>query len=361
MIDHSVTTPRKEKCMVTKIGLDLGYANITLSDVMAEIYREPSVALIYKNARPDSRRVISVGDEAVNSDGEAIGGADGILVRPFKNGILFDQQLTQEIINNAIKAVKPAENIRCVVGVPSDFLPKQEKELHSMLSEAGVESSLFVARPVAAIIGAGYSPSISVISVNVGAQSTEIAVMHKGEIVHLAKSAIGGEDFDKVVKDYILKQGDVNISLQVARAIKERLGAVWKGKPNDSIDIEGTLSLTGNRLKMSVATEDIVGVFEAPLKELIEAIVDAVKRIPADMCADIVENGIVLTGGGAELYGIEMLLSKVLGLPVTKPQGAIDCVAKGLARINGFLPANLKISNKNITHQISKYYEGSKK
>jgi rod shape-determining protein MreB len=208
-----LTTPRKEKCMVTKIGLDLGYANITLSDVMSEIYREPSVALIYKNARPDARRVISVGEQAVNSDGEAIGGADGILVRPFKNGILFDQQLTQEIINNAIKAVKPAENIRCVVGVPSDFLPKQEKELFSMLSEAGVDTSLCVARSVAAIIGAGYSPSISVISVNVGAQSTEVAVMHKGEIVHLSKSAIGGEDFDKAVKDYILKQGDVNISL----------------------------------------------------------------------------------------------------------------------------------------------------
>ena len=79
------------------------------------------------------------------------------------------------------------------------------------------------------------------------------------------------------------------------------------------------------------------------------------------MCAEIVENGIVLTGGGAELYGIDQLLSKVLGLPVTKPQDPMDCVAKGLSRINGFLPARLKVNNKNITHQISKYYEGSKK
>jgi rod shape-determining protein MreB len=347
--------------MLTKIGLDLGYANITLSDVMAQIYREPSVALIYKNARPDARRIISVGSEAVSSDGEMIGGADGILVRPFKNGILFDQQLTQEIINSAIKAVKPAERIRCIVGVPSDFLPKQEKELFAMLSEAGVDCALSVVRSVAAVIGAGYSPNISVISVNIGAQSTEVAVMHKGNIVHLAKSPIGGEDFDKAVKDYILKQGDVNVSLQVARAIKERLGAVWKGKPNDSIDIEGTLSLTGNRLKMSVATEDIVGVFESPLRDIISVIVNAVKKLPADMCAEIAENGIVLTGGGAELYGMEILLSKVLGLPVTKPQDAIDCVAKGLARINGFLPTKLKINKKNITNQISEYYEGSKK
>ncbi len=347
--------------MVTKIGLDLGYANITLSDVMAEIYREPSVALIYKNARPDSRRIISVGSDAVNSDGDTLGGADGILIRPFKNGMLFDQGLTQEIINNAVRAVKPAEKIRCVIGIPSDFLPKQEKELFAMLSEAGVDTSLAVVRSVAAVIGAGYSPSMSVISVNIGAQSTEIAVMHKGQVIHLARTEIGGEDFDAVVKQYILTQGDVNISLQVARAIKERLGAVWKGKPNESIDIEGTLSLTGNRLRMSVTTEDIVGVFEEPLQRLIRAIIDSVKRIPSDMYADISENGIVLTGGGAELYGIDMLLEKVLGIGVTKPADCIDSVSKGLARINGFLPIKLKVNNKNITDQVAKFYESTKK
>ena len=347
--------------MVTKIGLDLGYANITLSDVMAEIYREPSVALIYKNARADARRIISVGNDAVNSDGEASGGADGILVRPFKNGMLFDQQLTKEIIDNAIKAVKPAEKIRCIVGVPSDFLSKQEKELFAMLNEAGVDTALAVARPIAAIIGAGYSPLMSVISVNIGAQSTEVAVMHRGEIVYMSRTLVGGEDFDQAVRQYILEQGDVNISLQVARAIKERLGAVWKGKENESIDIEGTLSLTGNRLKMSVSTEDIVGVFEDPLKKIINAIIEAIRRIPADMYGPISENGIVLTGGGAELYGMDMLLAKVLGISVTKPTGAIDAVAKGLSRINSFLPVKMRVNSKNITDQIAKLYEGSKK
>ena len=207
--------------MLTKIGLDLGYANITLSDVMAEIYREPSVALVYKNARPDARRISSVGNDAVESTGDVADVGEGILVRPFKNGILFDKQLTQEIIDNAIKAVQPAERIRCVIGVPSDMLPKQEKEIFAMLNEAGVDVALAVARPVASIIGSGYSPTMSVISVNIGAQSTEIAVMHQGEVVYTSRTAIGGEDFDQAVRQYILDQGDVNVSLQVARAIKE--------------------------------------------------------------------------------------------------------------------------------------------
>ena len=201
---------------------------------------------------------------------------------------------------------------------------------------------------------------MSVISVDIGARSTEIAVMNKGKILLTRREEIGGEDFDRAVKDYILAQGEVNISLIVARAIKERLGAVWKGRPNDSLDIEGTLSLTGNKLKVNITTEDIVGVFEPVLKTLIMAIAESVKQIPADAVEDIFANGIVLSGGGSELYGIDILISKVLGISVTRAQNPMDCVGKGLARINAFLPARMKAENKNITNQVSKYYESSK-
>ena len=114
--------------VVTKIGLDLGYANITLSDVTAGIYREPAIALVNK----DTHRIISVGNAALNGfEGED--GSNAMLVRPFKNGLLFDQQLTNGIVENAVKAVLPAEKVRCVIGVPSDFVPKQEKVLFSMM------------------------------------------------------------------------------------------------------------------------------------------------------------------------------------------------------------------------------------
>jgi rod shape-determining protein MreB len=201
---------------------------------------------------------------------------------------------------------------------------------------------------------------MSVISVNVGAADTEIAVLHHGEAIISSREKIGGEDFDRAVQNYVLTQGDVNISLLVARAIKEKLGAVWAGRENASIDIEGTLSLTGNRLKMNVTTEDIVGVFEEPIHTLMLAIVEVVKRIPTDAVKEIFENGIILTGGGAELYGLDKLMEKVLGISIEKPQGAIDCVAKGLSRINSFLPEKPRISNKNITSVVSKYYEASK-
>lgn len=347
--------------MVAKIGLDLGYANITLSDVTCEIYREPSIALIQKEARSDRSRIIAVGNDAMSYTPDGGSSQLGILVRPFKNGILFDHQLTEEIIHKAISALGEVDSIRCIIGVPADFLPKQEKELFAMLSGAGVTTALSVSRSVAAIIGAGYSPSISVISVNIGALSTEMSVLHKGKVLISGRAPIGGEDFDKAVKQFVLEQGDVNISLSVAKAIKERLGAVWKGKPNDSIDIDGTLALTGNKLRMNISTEDIVGVFEEPLQRLITEIINVVKGIPADAVEDVFENGIVMTGGGADLFGIDKMLEKVLGISVTKPDDAIDCVAKGLSRINGFIPMRTKAQNKNVTAQLADMYEQSKK
>ena len=341
--------------MFTKVGLDLGYANITISDVSMGIYREPSIALINK----ETRRIVSVGNKAIVAS-ENISADDSVLVRPFKNGLLFDRQITEGVLENAIGAILPAERIRCVIGVPSDILSKQERELFKMMRESGVTDCYSVNRALAALVGAGYSPLMSVISVNVGASSTEVLILHRGEIIYSAREEVGGEDFDRAVKNYILEQGDVNISLSVARAIKERLGAVWQGRESESIEIEGTLSLTGNKVRMPVTTEDIVGVFEKPVHRLLLAIADGVKKIPLDVVEEIFENGIVLTGGGSLIYGLDVMTNKVLGIPVTQPDDPMDSVAKGLSRINSYIPIRIRSNNKNITGQIAKYYESRK-
>ena len=117
---------------------------------------------------------------------------------------------------------------------------------------------------------------------------------------------------------------------------------------------------TGNRVKMSISTEDVVGVFEQPLKKLLEAIANAVKKISFNRVQEVFENGIILTGGGAEIFGLDTMINKVLGVSVTKPVAPIDCVAKGLSRINTFLPVKSRASGKNITSQLVKLYESKK-
>lgn len=335
--------------MMTKIGLDLGYANITLSDITAGIYREPSIALMDKS----TSRILALGAQATEK-----ATADGVLVRPFKNGLLYSKEMTGAVIGNAISAVLPAEKIRAMIGLPSSILPKQEKELYEMMASAGVSQCYGVHRAMAALIGAGYSPSLSAISVNIGAGATEILALHKGKILQECTAAIGGEDFDRAVKDYISEQGDVTVSLSVARAIKERLGAVWQGRPSESIDIEGILSLTGNRVTMNITTEDVAGVFEKPLSRLLLSIANVVKKIPLDLVEDIFENGIVLTGGGALLYGMDRMIERILEIPVIMPSDPMDSVAKGLSRINNFVPMRVRGASKDITSQLAKLYEG---
>lgn len=339
--------------MATKIGLDFGYANIAISDSNAGVYREQSVALIDK----DTRRIVSVGNSAIEESGEMSESA--VLVRPFKNGLLFDKQITMGVISQVTKGLPRDERIRCVIGVPSDLISKQEKEIFSILNEAGIDECYSVNRAMAALIGAGGTPLQNVISVNVGASATEIVVINNGEIIYSHKEAVGGEDFDKAVKQYIYEQGGVNVSLAVARAIKEQLGSVWHGKENDTVDIEGTLALTGNKIKMTISSEDIVGVFEKPLHKLLMTVAVAIKKVPLDAVESTFKNGVVLTGGGSMIHGLDLVMSKILGISVRQPADPIDSVAKGLSIINSKVPVKTK-SGKNVTSSIANYYKEKK-
>ncbi len=337
--------------MITKIGLDLGYANITISNISGDVFRESAVALIDKTAR----RTLYIGDDTAKAEpSESL-----MLVRPFKNGLLYSSELTRDIIRREIHSIKAKDKIRCVIALPSDLVAKQELEVFKMLGDAGVSESYCVNPAMAALVGAGYSPSVSAVSVNFGASHTEIAVIHKGEVLITVREKIGGEDFDKAVKQYIYEQGGMTVSLLIARTIKERLGALWQGKPEESLEIEGILALTGNKVSMSISSEDIVGVFEQPLQKFLSAVANTIAKIPGEIAGDVLKTGIVLTGGAADIYGLEVMMERVLDIPVSKPYSPIDSVAKGLARINTFIPIRYK-DERNITQQIVKLYETKK-
>lgn len=338
--------------MVTKIGLDLGYSNITISDSSLEVGREPSVAIIDKS----TRRIVSVGKDALTAENAS----SGRLVRPFKNGLLYSVEFTKEIIKAALKVVNTSDNVRCIVGVPDEFNSKQESELASILFGEGVKECFFVKRAVAALIGAGYAPTISAVSVNIGASKTEVAVLYQGALIYSETVDIGGETFDEAVCQYLMEQGELEISLIDAKAIKEGIGAVWEGRNAPPITISGTLALTGNTIKMTVSSEDILGVFSNPLLTLLRAIAAGVKQIPISCVEEVFANGIILSGGGAQLYGLDKMMAKVIGVDVTLANNPPDCVARGLALVNTFLPIKMRGNGKNITPQLSKFFKADK-
>ena len=115
--------------------------------------------------------------------------------------------------------------------------------------------------------------------------------------------------------------------------------------------------MTGNKVKMSISTEDIVGVFEKPLRELLTAVSDGVQKIPAEFVEAIFENGIILTGGGSEMFGLDIMMEKILDISVTTPDNPINCVAKGLSRINNIIPTDVYAGGKNITEDLAALYD----
>ena len=225
------------------------------------------------------------------------------------------------------------------------------------MSSVGVTDCYAVNRALAALVGAGHSPLENVVSVNIGASHTEICIMIDGKVAYEGSEAVGGEDFDKAVKQYIIDRGGVNVSLSVARAIKEELGSVWQGKEESSVEIEGTLALTGNKVKMTISSEDIVGVFEKPLHKLLMAVAQAIKSIPLDKVESVFKNGIILTGGGAMIYGMDTMMTKVLGIEVKIPPSPIDSVARGLSIINTKIPVKGRATQKSITDAVAEYYK----
>ena len=224
------------------------------------------------------------------------------------------------------------------------------------MSSVGITDCYAVNRALAALIGAGRNPLENIVSVNIGASHTEICIMIDGKVAYEGSEAVGGEDFDKAVKQYIIDRGGVNVSLSVARAIKEELGSVWQGKEESSVDIEGTLALTGNKVEMTISSEDIVGVFEKPLHKLLMAVAQAIKNIPLDKVESVFKNGIVLTGGGAMIHGMDLMMSKILGIDVVIPGNSIDAVARGLSIVNTKIPVKGRAVQKNVTDLVSDYY-----
>jgi rod shape-determining protein MreB len=185
-------------------------------------------------------------------------------------------------------------------------------------------------------------------------------VLYNGSVIYSSTSPIGGEKFDEAVQKYILEQGELKISLLDSRAIKEGIGAVWEGRNSQPVTISGTLALTGNKIKMTINTEDILGVFEEPLHELLTVIANAVKKIPIDYVEEVFANGIVLTGGGAMLFGLDKMISKVFNIDVAVGKNPADCVARGLSLVNTLIPIKNRSAGKNITSQLAKYYKANK-
>ncbi len=318
------------------IGIDLGTAN-TLVYMRGKgiVIREPSVVAV--DVKMD--RVRYVGQEAKDVIGRTPGSI--VAVRPLKDGVIADFDMTtsmlQEFIRKALKGRAFAgSRVRVIICIPSGVTAVERRAVKEATQNAGAKRVSIIEEPMAAAIGAGLpvaDPTGSMI-VDIGGGTSEVAVISLGGIVTSRSVRVAGDEFDSSIINYIKKKYNLLIGERTAENIKIAIGSAYPYADNEpSMDIKGRNLLNGLPENITVTSEEIREALSEPLSHVIEAIKVTLEKTPPELAADIIDQGIMLAGGGALLKGLDLLIHAETGMPVKVAERPLDCVADGTGKV----------------------------
>lgn len=328
------------------IGIDLGTAN-TLVHMKGKgiIVREPSVVAIDKF----ENRVLAVGNEAKEMLGRTPGNI--VAIRPMKDGVIADFDVTQEMIKYFIKkAYSGSKKIfkpRVVVCVPSGITDVEKRAVEESVIEAGAKDVCLIEEPMAAAIGAGLpveEPSGSMV-VDIGGGTTEVAVISLGGIVTSKSIRIAGNALDNAIISFIKKEYNLNIGDRTAEEIKLTVGSAYKYNNESDYDVRGRDMVSGLPKNIRISAGEIREAMSENISEMIEAIKFTLEKTPPELASDIMESGIVLTGGGALIRGLDKLIEQCTGIPVYIAENPLDCVALGTGKALDDIDVLIKTSS----------------
>ena len=321
--------------MFTKdIGIDLGTAN-TLVYMRGKgiIIREPSVVAV--DVKYD--RVRYVGQEAKDVIGRTPGSIRA--VRPLKDGVIADFDITtsmlQEFIKKALRG-RAFTKARVIICIPSGVTAVERRAVKEATQNAGAKRVSIIEEPMAAAIGAGLpvaEPTGSMI-VDIGGGTSEVAVISLGGIVTSRSVRVAGDEFDSSIINYIKKKYNLLIGERTAENIKMGIGSAYPYADNEPVmDIKGRNLMNGLPENITVTSEEIREALSEPLDNVIEAIKITLEKTPPELAADIIDQGIMLAGGGALLKGLDLLINHETGMPVKIAERPLDCVADGAGAV----------------------------
>ncbi|GEP65438.1 rod shape-determining protein [Clostridium beijerinckii] len=315
------------------IGIDLGTAN-TLVYLKGKgiVLREPSVVAINSG----TKKVIAVGEEAKKMIGRTPGNI--VVIRPLKDGVISDFDVTQTMIEMFIQKIinKSAfVSPRIIACYPSGVTEVEKMAIDDATKQAGAREVVLMEEAMAAAIGAGLpvdEPKGSMI-VDIGGGTTEVAVISIDGIVTSNSLRIAGDEMDQAIISYIKKECDLFIGERTAEAIKMTLGSAFKTADREkSMEIKGRDLISGLPKTISVTETQIIEALAEPVAAIISTIKRTVEKTPPELLSDIMENGIMLAGGGALLDGLDILISNVTHMPVHINESPLDCVALGIGK-----------------------------
>ena len=315
------------------MAIDLGTAN-TLVVVKGKgvVLNEPSVVAIINEM--GKKTVLAVGDEAKTMLGRTPGNISAI--RPLRDGVIADFIVTEEMIKHFIKKVHVKNtfaNPRILICVPTGSTPVERKAIQDSALAAGARRVQLIEEPIAAAIGAGLpiSEATGSMIVDVGGGTTEIAVMSLGGVVFSKSLRVAGDAMDGAIINYMRKKFNLLIGESTAEKIKKEIGTAIPTSNNVFL-MKGRDIRTGTPKEISLTEEDACEALMPILSQMLSAIKEALESTPPELSADLVDMGLVLTGGGALLKNIDKLISKDTGLPVTIADNPLECVALGTGK-----------------------------
>lgn len=320
--------------MFTKdIGIDLGTAN-TLVHMKSKgiVIREPSVVAINNN----TGEVLAVGLEAKNMIGRTPGNITAI--RPMKDGVIADFQITQGMLKYFIRKVMGKSMFakpRVVVCVPSGVTEVEKRAVIDATLQAGAKEAYLIEEPMAAAIGANLpvdEPTGSMV-VDIGGGTCEVAVISLGGIVVSRSLRIGGDELDDAIVLYIKKEYNLMIGERTAEDIKIKVGSAYMLEEETKHNISGRDLVTGLPKDLEISSVEIREALAEPISSIVDSIKYTLEKTPPELAADIMEKGIMLTGGGALLKGLDQLIHNETGIPVNIAEYPLDCVALGTGKV----------------------------
>ncbi len=319
------------KLLSRDLGVDLGTANVLVyADGKGIVLREPSVVAVDKN----NGRIIQVGAAAQNMMGRTPGNV--VAIRPLKNGVISDYEMTERMLALFFrKAIKHAFlKPRVIVSVPSSITEVEERAVISAAMEAGARRVYLIEEPLAAALGAGLDLSAPEghMVVDIGGGTTDIAVLTMDAVAVSMSMTVAGDAFDDAIIRYVRRKHNILIGSVTAEEIKIAIGCVHPRPDDIGMLVKGRDLKTGLPKEFTIQSSETMEALKRPAKQITDEIFAVLEQTAPELVADIAQNGIVLTGGGSLIYGMEQLITEKTNIPSVVADDTDSCVAYGCGK-----------------------------
>ena len=333
--------------MAFDIGIDLGTASILVYvKGKGVVLKEPSVVAFDR----DTNRIKAIGEEARLMLGRTPGNI--VAVRPLRQGVISDYTVTEKMLKYFIQKAVGKQRFRkplISICVPSQVTEVERKAVEDAAFQAGARDVKIIEEPIAAAIGAGIDiarPCGNMI-VDIGGGTSDIAVISLGGTVVSASIKIAGDDFDDAIVRYMRKKHNLLIGERTAEDIKIRIGSAYPRPESVTVDVRGRNLVTGLPKTITVTSEETEEALKDTTSQIVEAVHSVLEKTPPELSADIADRGIVLTGGGSLLYGLEELIESKTGITTMTAEDPMTAVAIGTGRYVEFLSGEVTIGDAN--------------